>query len=34
MKLKERQEAGVSITVITLSSDSYLESRAEKLKKL
>lgn len=34
MRLKERQEAGVSITIITLSPASYPESRAEKTKEL
>ena len=34
MCLKGRQEAGVSITVITLSPESYPESRAEKTKGL
>lgn len=34
MCLKKRQEAGVRITVITLSSDSYPESRVEKTKGL
>lgn len=34
MHLKKRQEAGVRITIITLRSDSYPESRALKTKEL